>query len=67
LAPIRASSLAAATPLLANPKIVTRMPWTFTVTYRNFNVLRLSNASSMAMIHSRTTTFGSSHPFISKW
>ena len=33
----------------------------------SFSVLRLSNANRMAMIHSRTTTFGSSHPFISKW
>jgi hypothetical protein len=34
--------------------------------YRSFNVLKLSRASRMAMIQRRTTTFGSSHPFISK-
>ena len=34
--------------------------------HRSFNVLKLSSASKMAIIHSRTTTLGSSHPFISK-
>ncbi len=38
----------------------------WTGSYRNFNVLRLSNAKMIAMIQKRTTTFGSSHPFSSK-
>ena len=36
------------------------------VPHRNFKVLRLKSARRIAMIQSRTTTFGSSHPFISK-
>ena len=32
----------------------------------SFNVLKLNRASRMAMIHKRTTTLGSSHPFSSK-
>ena len=36
-------------------------------THRSFNVLKLTRASSMAMIHRRTTTLGSSQPFSSKW
>jgi len=35
--------------------------------HRSFNVLRLKSAKRIAMIQRRTTTFGSSHPFISKW
>ena len=35
--------------------------------HRSFSVLRLKSASSTAMIHRRTTTFGSSQPFSSKW
>ena len=35
--------------------------------HRSFNVLRLNRARRIAMIQSLTTTFGSSHPFISKW
>ena len=35
--------------------------------HRSFNVLRLKSARRIAIIQSRTTTFGSSHPFISKW
>jgi hypothetical protein len=34
--------------------------------YLSLSVLRLNNASRIAMIHNRTTTFGSSQPFISK-
>lgn len=36
-------------------------------TYRNFNVVKDSNANTIEMIQKRTMIFGSAHPLSSKW